>query len=160
MHRWNKYRTLSQNHNLPTYLSTDPPTYQISYLLICFFSYLPSSCTYFLISCFLTTHLTYLLTISLKNHPLPFQNHTLPTYLPTHLPIKFPTYLCASFPTSQALVPTFSCPAVSLPTLHTFSLFLSKTTPYLPTYLRACLPPSLVLFPTSLSWLREKAKSR
>ncbi len=61
-----------------THLSTDPPTYQISYLPMCFFSYLPGSCTYFLISCFLTTHLTYLLTISLKNHPLP-------TYLPTCL---------------------------------------------------------------------------
>ncbi len=36
---------------------------------MCFFSYLSGSCTYFLISCFLTTHLTYLLTISLKNHP-------------------------------------------------------------------------------------------
>ncbi len=63
----------------PTYLSTDPPTYRISYLPMCFFSYLPGSCTYFLISCFLTTHLTYLLTISLKNDPLP-------TYLPTCLP--------------------------------------------------------------------------
>ncbi len=71
---WNKNPTLSQNHNLPT----DPPTYRISYLPMCFFSYLPGSCTYFLISCFLTTHLTYLLTISLKNHPLP-------TYLsPSH----------------------------------------------------------------------------
>jgi len=47
----------------------DPPTYRISYLPMCFFSYLSGSCTYFLISCFLTTHLTYLLTISLKNHP-------------------------------------------------------------------------------------------
>jgi hypothetical protein len=32
---------------------------------MCFFSYLPGSCTYFLISCFLTTHLIYLLNISL-----------------------------------------------------------------------------------------------
>jgi hypothetical protein len=64
-----------------------------------------------------------------KNHPLPFQNHNLPTYLPTHLLIKFLTYLCVFFPTSQALVATFS-----LFTLPTFSLFLSKITPYLPTY--------------------------
>jgi hypothetical protein len=87
-----------------------------------------------------------------NKNPTLSQNHNLPTYLPTHLRIKFPT--------SQALVPTFSFSAFSLLTLHTFSLFLSKTTPYLPTYLRACLPPSLVLFPTSLAWLREKAKSR
>jgi len=52
-----------------TYLPTDSPTYRISYLPMCFFSYLSGFCTYFLISCFLTTHLTYLLTISLKNHP-------------------------------------------------------------------------------------------
>jgi hypothetical protein len=64
MHRWNKNPTLSQNHNLPT----DPPTYRISYLPMCFFFYLLDSCTYFLIFCFLTIHLTYLLTISLKNH--------------------------------------------------------------------------------------------
>ncbi len=95
-----------------------------------------------------------------NKNPTLSQNHNLPTCLPTHLPIEFPTYLCASFPTSQALVPTFSFPAFSLPTLPTFSLFLSKITPYLATYLRACLPPSLVLFPTSLAWLREKAKSR
>ncbi len=95
-----------------------------------------------------------------NKNPTLSQNHNLLTYLPTHLPIEFPTYLCASFPTSQALVPTFSFPAFSLPTLPTFSLFLSKTTLYLATYLRACLPPSLVLFPTSLAWLREKAKSR
>ncbi len=75
-----------------------------------------------------------------NKNPTLSQNHNLPIYLPTHLRIKFPTYLCASFPTSQALVPTFSFPAFSLPTLHTFSLFLSKTTPYLPTYVPACLP--------------------
>ncbi len=69
-----------------TYLSTDPPTYQISYLPMCFFSYFPGSCTYFLISRFLTTHLTYLLTISLKNHPLPTY---LPTYVPACLPLWF-----------------------------------------------------------------------
>ncbi len=71
------------------------------------------------------------------------------TYLPTHLPIEFPTYLCASFPTSKALVPTFSFPTFSLPTLPTFSLFLSKTTtPYLPTYLSACLSSSFSYLPS------------
>jgi hypothetical protein len=59
-------------------------------------------------------------------HSLP---KPLPTYLSTHLPIEFLTYLCASFPTSQALVPTFSFRAFSLLTLPIFSLFLSKTTP-------------------------------
>ncbi len=78
------------------------------------------------------------------------------TYLPTHLPIELPTYLCASFSTFQ-VVPTFSFPAFSLPTLPTFSLFLLKTTPYLPTYLSACLSGSFSYLP---SWLREKAKSR
>ncbi len=91
-----------------------------------------------------------------NKNPTLSQNHNLPTYLLTHLRIKFPTYLCASFPTSQTLVPTFSFPAFSLPTLHTFSLFLSKTTPYLPT----CLPPSLsgsFSYPPSLTpWEGKK----
>ncbi len=97
MHRclctgWNKNPTLSQNHNLPT----DPPTYRISYLPMCFFSYLPSSCTYFLISFFLTTHLTYLLIISLKNHPLP-------TYLsPSH---HFPTVSLLRFRSYPVFLP-------------------------------------------------------
>jgi H+/Cl- antiporter ClcA len=72
----------------PTYLPTDPPTHRISYLPVCFFSYLLGFCTYFLISCFLTTYLTYLLTISLKNHPIP-------TYLPASL-VLFPTSLVDS----------------------------------------------------------------
>ncbi len=66
MHRWNKNPTLSQNHNLPTYRPTYLSNFLPTYVLL---SYLSGSCTYFLISCFLTTHLTYLLTISLKNHP-------------------------------------------------------------------------------------------
>jgi hypothetical protein len=51
-----------------------------------------------------------------------------------------------------------------------FHFLLSHYPPYLPshyfsqkpplTYLPTCLPPSLVLFPTSLVWLREMAKSR
>jgi len=59
-----------------------------------------------------------------NKNPTLSQSHN----LPTHLPIEFLTYLCASFLTSQALVPTFSFPAFSLPILLTFSLFLSKTT--------------------------------
>jgi hypothetical protein len=39
-----------------------------------------------------------------------------PTYQISYLPMWF-------FPTSQALVPTFSFPAFSLPTLPTFSIF-------------------------------------
>jgi len=58
-------KTTSYFSKTTTYLPTDPPTYRISYLPMCFFSYLSGSCTYFLISCFLTTHLTYLLNISL-----------------------------------------------------------------------------------------------
>ncbi len=92
-----------------------------------------------------------------NKNPTLSQNHNLPTYLPTHLPIEFPTYLCAYFPTSQALVPIFSFPAFSLPTLPTFSLFLSKTTPYLsktityppiyrPNYLSNFLPTYVLLF--------------
>ncbi len=92
-----------------------------------------------------------------NKNPTLSQNHYLPTYLPTDPPIKFPTYLCASFRTSQALIPSFSFPAFSLPTLLTFPLFLSKTTPCLPTYLHASLYGSFFYL---LSWLSEKVKSR
>jgi hypothetical protein len=58
---------------------------------------------------------------------------TFPKPQPTYLPTDPPTYRISYLPACSAIFR--HCPSgVSLPTLPTFSLFLSKTTPYLPTY--------------------------
>ncbi len=122
MHRWNRNPTLSQNHNLPTYLSTHLPIEFPTCLCASFLASQALVPTFSFSALSLPTLPTFSLFLS-KNQPLPFQNHNLPTYLPTHLPIEFPNCLWAAFLTSQGLVPTFSFLALSLPTLPTFSIF-------------------------------------